>query len=62
LEADAEVSDVERILEASRYVAAAYGILWVAIVIYVVSLGARVSRLHKEIALLADVLERRKEK
>jgi len=53
------MTEIERVVDASRYVAAAYAILWVALVAYVVSLGSRVSRLQKELALLAQVVERR---
>lgn len=53
------MSQADRILEASRYVAAAYGILWVALVAYLIMLGTRVSKLHKELTLLAEVVERR---
>jgi CcmD family protein len=53
------MTEIERVVDASRYVAAAYSILWVALVAYVVSLGSRVSRLQRELALLAEVVERR---
>jgi len=53
------MSQVERIIEASRYVAAAYSILWVALVVYLVLLGARLSKFQKELTLLTEVVERR---
>ncbi len=53
------MTEIERVVDASRYVAAAYSILWVALVAYVVSLGSRVSRLQRELALLAEVVQRR---
>lgn len=53
------MTEIERVVDASRYVAAAYSVLWVALVAYVVSLGSRVSRLQRELALLAEVVERR---
>jgi len=56
------VSEIERIIEASRYVAAAYGILWMALIVYVITLGTRVTRLQKELGLLAEIVERRAQK
>lgn len=53
------MSEIQRVVDASRYVAAAYSILWVALVVYVVTLGTRVSKLQKELALLVEVVERR---
>lgn len=54
------MSEVERVIDASRYVAAAYSIVWVALVVYLITLGTRVSRLQKELALLTEVVERRR--
>ncbi len=56
------MSQVDRIIEASRYVAAAYSLVWVALVVYVVTLGTRVSRLQKELGLLTEIAERRAKK
>jgi len=41
------------------YVAGAYAILWIALVVYIGTAYSRVGRLEKEIAVLEESLERR---
>lgn len=53
------MTEVEKVVSAARYVAAAYSILWVALIAYAVGLGVRVSKLQKELAVITEVVERR---
>ena len=45
--------------EAVKYVFAAYAIIMVAILVYVIFVANRVARLNREVALLSETLERR---
>jgi CcmD family protein len=45
--------------EAVKYVAAAYAIIWVAVVVYVIYAARRVSGLERQVRLLNETLDRR---
>lgn len=45
--------------EAVKYVAAAYSIIWVATVIYMVAAARRVTALEREVRLLNETLDKR---
>ena len=46
--------------EAGKYVAAAYGVFVTLILVYVAIMGARLQRIEKELASLAELAERRR--
>ena len=45
--------------EAGKYVAAAYGVFVVMLVIYIAVIGARIARVEREVKALADLAEER---
>ena len=45
--------------EAGKYVAAAYGVFVVMLVVYVAIIGARIARVEREVKALADLAEER---
>ena len=45
--------------EAGKYVAAAYGVFVVMLVVYVAIIGARFARVEREVKALADLAEER---
>jgi hypothetical protein len=45
--------------EAGKYVAAAYGVFVVMLVVYVAIIGARFARVEREVKELADLVEER---
>ncbi len=45
--------------EAGKYVAGAYGVFVTLILVYVAIMGARLQRVEKELASLAELAERR---
>jgi hypothetical protein len=45
--------------EAGKYVAAAYGIFVVMLVVYLAIIGARIARVEREVKALADLAEER---
>ena len=45
--------------EAGKYVAAAYGVFVVMLVVYVAIIGARIGRVEREVKALADLAEER---
>ncbi len=53
------MNQVAKFLIDARYVAAAYSILWIALLAYLISVGVRIGTLQKELGLLAEIVERR---
>ena len=47
------------VLQDAPYVIAAYGVLWVALCVYVTMVLRRIMRMEKEIAVLESTVERR---
>jgi hypothetical protein len=47
--------------EAGKYVAAAYGVFVVMLVVYVAIMGARFARVERELKTLADLAEERED-
>ena len=45
--------------EAGKYVAAAYGVFVVMLIVYVAIIGARIARVEREVKALADLAEER---
>ena len=45
--------------EAGKYVAAAYGVFVVMLVVYIAIIGARIARVEREVKGLADLAEER---
>ena len=45
--------------EAGKYVAAAYGVFVVMLVVYLAIIGARIARVEREVKELADLAEER---
>ncbi|MCS6911639.1 MAG: CcmD family protein [Myxococcota bacterium] len=57
--ADMAKPQVDESVPARPLVAAAYGFIWVAVLVYVASVHLRTRRLESEVAALAQRLERR---
>ncbi len=47
------------VLKDAPFVIAAYGILWVALIVYVTMVLRRIMRLEKTVAVVEDAVERR---
>lgn len=50
------------VLPGAKFVIAAYGILWATLVVYIAMVFRRLSRLERELKIVADAVERRSAK